>query len=312
MTRFLKGWAYALAFLLVTDAFAQTPTQPVYVRQAKNPTVTLFDNAAVGATPAGLTTRLWTTDAFQSAILTVNTVSGNCGDLSTTQSWEIPGIAGYVRGHYISNVGSTNTVDVFLDTSFDGTTFTTLVRPAWDGYFRGVGADCVVDIYMTLVPFSSSVTVNGSTQAILQNVESSSLYPVVMGGVVANTNPTGSYKVYPLAVNASGNITPATPTGAATAIPPNSITTVETVYSFDGTKRVTLQNNGTGAMLCAVTSNVALAVDSTNYDFSLAASSAVNDGTGGSITLPYIPLTAYYLRCVALSGTAIAAGFAHL
>lgn len=265
-----------LGLLLVTDAFAQTPTQPVYVRQARLTPIEVFDSAVASGT-AATSTRIWDMAAFVSATIQFVPVSG-CG-LVQTFSFEVTGALQYIRVRWVyTGLIDGGPLQILVQTSPTSAFTSGLANQIGSETVTLSSSGCTFDVYMVLNPFSTLIDIK----------------------TVAGT------------VTVTGDVVADTPTGAATAIPPNSITTVETVYSFDGTKRVTLQNNGTGAMLCAVTSNAALAVDSTNYDFSLAASSAVNDGTGGSITLPYIPLTAYYLRCVALSGTAIAAGFAHL
>lgn len=301
MTRILTA---LLGLLLAADAFAQTPTQPVYVRQAKNAATIVFDNSAVTSGPA-TSTRIFETSAFSSAIINLVQVSGGC--FSDNLSWEIQKLNGYLKFSWTYG-GTTLTINALSSPTSTGT-YTTMFGVAQNGSRDVISVQntCVFDMYVTLIPFPGSVVSTGDRQNQSSLGDPEELWPVVVGGISSDETT-----VQVMEIGSSGGVVVEVPSGAATAIAPNSITTVETVYSFDGTKRVTLQNNGTGAMLCAVTSNAALAVDSTNYDFSLAASSAVNDGTGGSITLPYIPLTAYYLRCVALSGTAIAAGFAHL
>lgn len=303
MNRFIF---FVLSLLLVTDAFAQTPTQPMYVRQAKNPVVQVYDNGTAGS---GVSAKIWDTSAFASAIVTFVRVSGACG--VTYDTWEVPKLFGFLRFNTGSNISS---VDIIVQLSPTATgTFVdgySLQIPNGIRTFSGANSGtCVFDLYMTLLPFPSSVNIIGD-RIDGAGVESEELFPSLIGGVDRSTSPN---TVRMMSVDSSGRVqvVVAGPTGPYTSISPNDVTTVETVATMTTSVRATLQNNGTGAALCLVTTNNAASVDANTYSFSLAAATAVNDGTGGSTTMPAIPDATTYIRCAALSGTARISGYTH-
>lgn len=307
--------------LWVLAAWPAVASAQTTVRQAKlittdangNP---LLNDIAVADTPSGSSSRSFDTSAFGSAIITVSQVSGNCGtDLSTTYpTREVSSVYGWVRLTFTYSSGDSTLQISLTSAATQGGSFYAMFLPQANTVFESVASTCVFDVALTLVPFPSAVLAQGP---FLTNSEVTPLAvaPVVIGGIsdvaadglvtlrAAHVESDGALLV-------TGEVTPPVLT-TEDPIVPNSITTTETVYSFDGTKRVTLQANGTGYVWCRVTTDNTLVITSSNYTFSLAAASIADNGTGGSITLPYIPASGTYLRCIAGTGTAIVNGFAH-
>lgn len=309
----LAVWA-GLSFATVARA------QISSVRQAKLVTTDangnpLLNDIAVATSPTATSTRSFDTTAFGSLVLIFTQVSGDCGPAGTDYpTWEIPRPYGWVRLKGTYNAGAT-TLTVTVETApTQGGTFVAIAAALGGGAFTDVASTCVYDVSLLLVPFPGSITSMGPLPWGA-GASRTTLYPVVIGGL-EDPGTAGSTAVTTAKVDGSGNlyvVGTVEPPVLATEDPivPNSVTTSETVYSFDGTKRVTLSNTGTGALLCTVTTNSSLTVTTSNYTISLAAASIADNGTGSTITLPYVPASGTYLRCIALSGTAIAVGFAH-
>lgn len=315
----LAAVAVWLGLSFATIARAQISS----VRQAKLVTTDangnpLLNDIAVANSSSGVSSRSFDTTAFGSAIITVTQVSGSCGtDLNITYpTREVPGVYGWVRLEYTYNAGASTLQLSITSATAQSASFNGVFLPQANTIFESVASSCVFDASLTLVPFPSTVVSNGP---FLTNSEVTplSIAPVIIGGIsdvavdgmvtlrAAHVESDGALLV-------TGTITPVTPTlTTEDPIVPNSVTTSETVYTFDGTKRVTLQNNGTGAALCRVTSNSSLTIDTSSYTFSVAAATSANDGTGAATTLPYVPAASTYLRCAALSGTAILSGYGH-
>lgn len=307
----LAVWA-GLSFATVARA------QISSVRQAKLVTTDangnpLLNDIAVATTPTATSSRSFDTTAFGSLVLGLTQVSGDCGPGATDYpTWEIPRPYGWVRVKGSYNAGTTTLTVTVESAPTQGGTFNAIAAALGGRAFTEVASTCVYDVSLLLVPFPGSVTAMGPLPWGA-GTSRTTLYPVVFGGLEDPGSAAGT-AVTTVKVDGSGNlyvITNAPPAATEDPIVPNSVTTSETVYSFDGTKRVTLQNNGTGAALCRVTSNSSLTIDTSSYTFSVAAATSANDGTGAATTLPYVPAASTYLRCAALSGTAILSGYGH-
>lgn len=295
------------------------------VRQAKLVTTDangnpLLNDIAVATSPTGSSSRSFDTTAFAAAIVTVQATAGgvSCGtDMLLSPMVEIPGIYGWVRLDYAWDSGTGRLTISLSSATSQGGQFLAVFLPLSNNYYESVPIGCVFDASLTLVPFATSIVTNGATNEG-KTVTQVSLAPNVIGGIdpaslgglratIRTAGVTADHEVL-----VTGDVTPVTPVLATEdPIIPNSITTTETVYTFDGTKRLTLQANGTGYVWCRVTTDNTLVITASNYTIALAAATAANDGTGGSITLPYVPASGTYLRCIAGTGTAIVNGFAH-
>lgn len=307
----LAVWA-GMAFATVAQA------QISSVRQAKLVTTDangnpLLNDIAVATTPTATSSRSFDTTAFGSLVLGVTQVSGSCGPGFTDYpTWEIPRPYGWIRVKGAYNAGAGSLGIIVESAASQGGTFNTIAAALGQRGFPDVDATCVYDVSLLMVPFPGSVTAMGPLPWGA-NATRETLYPTVIGGLEDPGSASGT-AVTTAKVDGFGYLYVATiapPLATEDPIVPNSVTTSETVYTFDGTKRITLSNTGTGALLCTVTTNSSLTVTTSNYTFSLAAGSLADNGTGNTITLPYIPASGTYLRCVALSGTAIAVGFGH-
>lgn len=309
----LAVWA-GLSFATVARAQISSVRQAKLVTTDANGNPVLNDQAVSNA--SGTSSRSFDTTAFSSAVVSLTQVSGTCNFSGAVVTYEIPETYGWIRLRWAWNAGTTS-LTIFAETAASqSATFGTMVAPNAAMTLISVQSSCVFDASLLLIPFSSTVISTGlvpdgarapGTNGVTYPVLSAGVEDTADGPIVHTLRTNSSY-----ALIVTGTVTPVTPTLATEdPIVPNSVTTSETVYSFDGTKRVTLSNTGTGALLCTVTTNSSLTVTTSNYTISLAAASIADNGTGSTITLPYVPASGTYLRCIALSGTAIAVGFAH-
>lgn len=295
-----------LVLATVVPADAQV-VQPVYIRQAKI-TANVFDNKSVGS-GSSTSTKIWSMENFESVRLTMTAVS-SCN--VSYAIWEVAGVGPFVR---FRTAFATPDQDFWVEsapTSSGPWSASTNVVNNGLYAIASIGGSCTFDLdvaFIPITPLASSAGPNAADTTVQGNV-----YPVVAGAV--STNFAGIYTSYkPLLVDSNGALRVteggSTPGGPYTSISPTNVTTVATVATMTTSVRATLQNNGTGAALCLITTNASATVDANTYSFSLSAATAVNDGSGSTWTAPAIPNATTYIRCAALSGTARISGFTH-
>lgn len=301
-----------LVLATVVPADAQV-VQPQYVRQSKIALGEVLSNIDFSGVVATTTSKVWSVETFSSAVFTV---VGNGGCSSQIYTWEVPLAGNFVKFGALKTdvVGSSFYVYALASATDTVGAIVGMHSIASNLY------TCVVDLYVSLVPIASTVSTYGIyTQGT--TLYGSLIYPNLIGGTYidgsgfqtpvlpqfsqqnqSSTTPTALY-----VQDVNGSI----PKGAYTSISPTNVTTVATVATMTTSVRATLQNNGTGAALCLITTNASATVDANTYSFSLSAATAVNDGSGSTWTAPAIPSATTYIRCAALSGTARISGFTH-
>lgn len=290
-----------LALVFVVPADAQV-VQPVYIRQARLTPILAFDDQ-VASSLAGTSSKIWDMTTFASVTVQFVPVSG-CS-LVTTFSFEASGTLQYLRLRWLySGDVTSGPVAIIVQSDPTSTGFTALGGQIASRSVT-VPAACTFDVYIILNPVSSRNFVEGVYPAA---TTVGTVNPVVVGGYDTSG---GVYQK--MAVDSSGRVQVVVtePTGTYTSISPTNVTTVATVATMTTSVRATLQNNGTGAALCLITTNASATVDANTYSFSLSAATAVNDGSGSTWTAPAIPNATTYIRCAALSGTARISGFTH-
>lgn len=292
-----------LAALLLPEVSAAQVVQPVYVRQS-NPSTPVFDNKFVGS-GASTSTKVWSMETYAAVQLTFTAVS-SCN--VPYQTWVVASPGPFIR--VVTQLASA-TQYFWVESAPTGSgpwSTTTSILDSGIYTIESVGLLCTFDLdmkFLAITPKSSAIGPYATGKTLVDPP-----FPVIVGALRGDVTPP---VVSNLETTSTGAllVSDDNVSSGKTQITPANVTTTTTVHTFDGATRATIQNNGTGVLLCNLNNPGLLTVNSTNYDWSLAAATAVDNGTGGSITLPYVPLNGQVIRCAALSGTARVSGFVH-
>lgn len=270
-----------LAFALVVSwlvASVQAQVQPIPVTQARGKVIAVFD-IAVG-TGVQQNSPVYDFSAYGSLDILILSLGSNCGTSSSyvavQSSTTSTGTAYGPRGHLFTMPDSaTLTAQAFNITGF--MPFARLTALIY--------SSCAVSVYVTPVPFSTSVTANGpyadSMVASLDHTR-----PVLIGGVnrqedspnlaiVASVDVLGRFSIAGAAVASGYGETLVTT--SATEVPATGMANRSTIF---------IQNNGPNEIRCGNNTSVTTSTGIALY------------ANGGNVTLDCDAATCV-IRCIA-------------